>query len=78
MTYHIVNGKKTDVGHNVHYTDHHGVQHAATITDLEDKNGVSHADLHVLRREHGRPDYLEKVPHSTTPAPLTWTHIPEN
>jgi hypothetical protein len=77
MTYHIVNGKKTDVGHNVHYVDHAGVSHAATITDLEDKHGVSHADLKVVRREHGREDYLENVPHSATGAPHTWTHIPD-
>lgn len=77
MTYHIVNNKKTDVGHNVHYIDHAGTEHAALITDLKDKDGVSHANLKVTRREHGSDDYLENVPHSTTGRAHSWSHIPE-
>ncbi len=73
MSHHI-NGKKTHVGHNVHYTDHKGTEHAATITDIEP---TGHADLVVLHRHNGHEAYHERVPHSTTDAPHSWDHIPE-
>lgn len=76
MSSHVINGKTTHVGHNVHYTDHQGVEHAATITDLDNKNGVHSADLVVLNRHNGHESYLENVPHSTADAPHSWDHIP--
>jgi hypothetical protein len=77
MPTHILNGKSTSHGHNVHYTDHDGDSHAATIVDLEHGDGGHHADLAIIDRETGHSERKENVPFSATPKPHTWSHIPE-
>lgn len=76
MTYHLVNGKKTEIGHIVHYIDHANKPHAALVKSF---HGDAHntANLHVFHQTNGSDNHVEDVPHSATPAPHTWHHIPE-
>jgi hypothetical protein len=77
MSMHLVHGKPTTHGHIVHYTGPHGDSHAALIKHIEATPTGHKANLHVFSSTNGSDNHVESVPHSVTPAPHTWTHIPE-
>ena len=78
MSHHTIAGKKTTHGHVVHYTDPLGESHAALIKHIEQTPTGGHkATLHVFHAKNGSDNHVEGVHHSPSPAPHTWTHIPE-
>ena len=74
MGQHLINGKKTAVHDIVHYLDHDHIRHAARIKELHGET----AHLQVFHA-HGpsKDTHVADVVHSATPAPHTWTHLPE-
>jgi hypothetical protein len=70
------NKKTTKVNDQVHYTDSALTKHTAIVKDIKEDGGKRTATLHVLGGANSTAD-LENVPFSATPAPHTWSHLPD-
>ncbi len=82
-----VNGKQTQVGDKVIFTDPWHGKHEATITELEPKNGSHHATLEIDEATSDLPDVdhslqwfkskagkFEDVPHHAEGVPYSCNH----
>lgn len=73
-TGYTVNGKQTEVGHEVHFTNNDGRKHRVKITHLH--NSVGTANLEGTVDEQLKQ--FTSVPHSTNDNAYSWNHIEDN
>lgn len=72
---HTINNRETNQGDKVHYVDHDGKMHDATIKDTLEENGSHFADLEF--EKDGETTSVSKVPHNTSPERHSWNHTHE-
>jgi hypothetical protein len=73
-TGHTVNGKHTDVGHEVHFTNHDGKKHKVKITHLHNGAGTANLEGTV----DGQLKQFTSVPHSPNASTYSWNHIEDD
>ena len=64
----IVNNQETNIDDNVFYVDGEGQIHEAVIRDVEERDGLSYADLEIDGK------IVKDVPHNTSPERHSWNH----
>lgn len=84
MSEYNVNGKQTQIGDTVVFTDPWNGKHEATITKIEPKNGSHHATLELSTSSlKGLGQWFQDraisgfrdVPHHKEGVPYSWDHV---